>query len=491
MTRALTVARADREPRWRGRRPVPLVAWDAVARLAHQGRLVAAVRAGAGAATRATAGTASGSRSARRSGGSPPRRSWPGGRRRAPTARPWTGSRCARPTCRGRRRRCRAAERRGRPDGGPDAGPVRLPAGMFEWIDTGDPMPPGADTVVVRERLLPQADGSVVIAPGARTPRPPRATGRGRNVRTTGEDFAAGEILVPAGRRLRPGDLAAAAAGGHATVTVARRPVVAIIPTGDEIRPVGTVPRFGDIIDTNSLMLAARCRQLGAVPAGQRGGAGRPGRPGGELPGRGGKPTWYWSSPGQAGAAATTPAPCSPRSAASPSPASRCAPAIPRCSATRSGRRPAATRDTAGPGSRRSSGCPGTRWRRRSSSSCSRCRCSARSPGRPWRGTASCARLDRDWASPADVEDWVLVTLAPATPRRVPARHAGQARRQLDQPARPRRRLVADPGRPGRVHRQAPRSRSSRPRRRLTGSAGRHRKPHGRPADAGRPRGDT
>ncbi len=71
---------------------------------------------------------------------------------------------------------------------------------------------------------------------------------------------------MPAGRRLRPGDLAAAAAGGHATVTVARRPVVAIIPTGDEIRPVGTVPRFGDIIDTNSLMLTARCRQLGAVP---------------------------------------------------------------------------------------------------------------------------------------------------------------------------------------------------------------------------------
>jgi molybdopterin molybdotransferase/putative molybdopterin biosynthesis protein len=49
-------------------------------------------------------------------------------------------------------------------------------------------------------------------------------------------------------------------------VAVARRPVVAIIPTGDEIRPIGTVPRFGDIIDTNSLMLAARCRQLGVEP---------------------------------------------------------------------------------------------------------------------------------------------------------------------------------------------------------------------------------
>jgi putative molybdopterin biosynthesis protein len=147
---------------------------------------------------------------------------------------------------------------------------IRLPAGTFEWIDTGDPMPPGTDTVVVRERLLPQPDGSVIIAPaagdGSGGGRRTGHAAHGRNVRAAGEDFAAGETLVPAGRRLRPGDLAAVAAGGHASVTVARQPAVAIIPTGDEIRPIGTVPRFGDIIDTNSLMLAARCRQLGAVP---------------------------------------------------------------------------------------------------------------------------------------------------------------------------------------------------------------------------------
>jgi putative molybdopterin biosynthesis protein len=151
----------------------------------------------------------------------------------------------------------------------PGDGPVRLPAGTFEWIDTGDPMPSGTDTVVVRERLLPQEDGSMIIVPAAEAAGHGRRSGPGaarRNVRTTGEDFAAGEVLIPAGRRLRPGDLAAVAACGHATVAVARRPVVAIIPTGDEIRPVGTVPRFGDIIDTNSLMLAARCRQADAEP---------------------------------------------------------------------------------------------------------------------------------------------------------------------------------------------------------------------------------
>ena len=136
--------------------------------------------------------------------------------------------------------------------------PVRLPPGAFEWIDTGDPMPDGADTVVLREWLLPQADGSVIIT---------GSTGvvRGKHVRRAGEDFGAGEVLVRAGRRLRPGDLAAAAAGGHASVAVYRRPVVAIIPTGDEIRTVGAALRRGDIIETNSLMLAARCRELGAA----------------------------------------------------------------------------------------------------------------------------------------------------------------------------------------------------------------------------------
>jgi putative molybdopterin biosynthesis protein len=158
------------------------------------------------------------------------------------------------------------------PGGSPDTRDdrmVRLPPGRFEWIDTGDPMPDGADTVVIRERLLPQADGGVLVTSVlAGMPGHERGGKRapGRHVRAAGEDFQAGELLVPGGRRLRPGDLAAVAAGGHTAVLVARRPVVAIIPTGDEIRPVGAVLRRGDIMDTNSLMLAARCRQLGAAP---------------------------------------------------------------------------------------------------------------------------------------------------------------------------------------------------------------------------------
>jgi putative molybdopterin biosynthesis protein len=152
-------------------------------------------------------------------------------------------------------------------DAGPaDGGAVRLAAGAFEWIDTGDPMPDGTDTVVVRERLLPQDDGGVLIAGAAGAGGAAPVALAGQHVRTAGEDFAAGEVLLPAGRPLRPGDLAAAAAAGHATLRVVRRPVVAIIPTGDEIRAVGEPLRRGDITDSNSVMLAARCRQLGALP---------------------------------------------------------------------------------------------------------------------------------------------------------------------------------------------------------------------------------
>ena len=158
---------------------------------------------------------------------------------------------------------------------------VALSAGTFEWVDTGDPMPEDADTVVMREWLLEQEDGGVIIVSGglaagaadasAVTGAGDPATGkiavpRGKNVRRAGEDFAAGAVLVPAGRRLRPGDLAAAAAGGHTSLGVARQPLVAIIPTGDEIRPPGSTARPGEILDTNSLMLAARCRQLSALP---------------------------------------------------------------------------------------------------------------------------------------------------------------------------------------------------------------------------------
>jgi putative molybdopterin biosynthesis protein len=135
-------------------------------------------------------------------------------------------------------------------------GPERLAASAFTWVDTGDPIPAGLDTVVERERVELGADGSALIT----GPVP-----RGLHVRARGEDFPAGQLLFRAGHRLRPVDLAAAAATGHAVLNVACRPVAALIPTGDEVRPAGSAVGPGGVTESNSLLLAARAGQEGAT----------------------------------------------------------------------------------------------------------------------------------------------------------------------------------------------------------------------------------
>ena len=99
----------------------------------------------------------------------------------------------------------------------------------FAEVDTGDAVPEGFDAVVMREQLHWQ-DG---------VPEVRAAVAPWQHVRTIGEDVSATELLLPEGHRLRPVDLAAAAAAGHTTVTVRRAPRVLVIPTGDEVRPLG------------------------------------------------------------------------------------------------------------------------------------------------------------------------------------------------------------------------------------------------------------
>src|SRR6185437_13651934 len=84
-----------------------------------------------------------------------------------------------------------------------------------------------------------------------------------QHVRSIGEDVSAGELLLPAGHRLRAVDLAAAAAAGATHLQVRKKALVLILPTGDEVRPIGTQTGPGEILDTNSLMLAEQAREAG------------------------------------------------------------------------------------------------------------------------------------------------------------------------------------------------------------------------------------
>jgi len=137
--------------------------------------------------------------------------------------------------------------------GASETSPVRLEVGSFEIVDTGDPIPGDFDAVVMREDVH-EVDGGVELQ---------AAAAPFHHVRSIGEDVSAAELLLPAGHRLRPVDVAAAGAAGAIELAVRRRPVVTVIPTGDEIRPIGTELGDGELPDTNSVMLAAQAEAAG------------------------------------------------------------------------------------------------------------------------------------------------------------------------------------------------------------------------------------
>ncbi len=132
--------------------------------------------------------------------------------------------------------------------------PVLIEPEDYEVVDTGDPVPAGYDAVVMREHVHLTPSGQAEL----REAVPPY-----QHVRSIGEDINANELLLPQGHRLRPVDVAAAAAAGALDVAVRRPPRVVIVPTGDEIRPIGAELGPGDILDTNSLMLAAQASEVG------------------------------------------------------------------------------------------------------------------------------------------------------------------------------------------------------------------------------------
>jgi molybdopterin molybdotransferase len=122
-------------------------------------------------------------------------------------------------------------------------------------IFTGAPVPPGADTILIQENARRVDAGTVEVV---------EAAAASRHIRKAGLDFIEGETLLERHRALDAAALSLAASANHATLPVLRRPLVAIIATGDELLPPGSVLGPGQIIASNAYGVAAIARAAGA-----------------------------------------------------------------------------------------------------------------------------------------------------------------------------------------------------------------------------------
>lgn len=141
----------------------------------------------------------------------------------------------------------------------------RIEAGQAARIMTGAPLPQGADAVI------PVEDTDHAYAQDGTAPLPEhvrlfRAVRTGDSVRAAGEDIATGQHVLTAGTMLRPQELGVLAALGYPNVPVVRRPVVAIVSTGDELVQVDEPLAPGKIRDSNSYTIAGLVRSYGGVP---------------------------------------------------------------------------------------------------------------------------------------------------------------------------------------------------------------------------------
>ena len=132
-----------------------------------------------------------------------------------------------------------------------------LKSGEAKQVWTGNPLPKGSDAVLMLENVKPIGDSQIevwtVVTPG-------------ENVSKRGEDIAKGEVAVKAGTRLKPHHLALISALGKSEVKVFEKPKLAILATGNELVKVGEKRREDQIYETNRILLASLCHELGAEP---------------------------------------------------------------------------------------------------------------------------------------------------------------------------------------------------------------------------------
>ena len=154
-------------------------------------------------------------------------------------------------------------------NGAMPSSPIKLQMGPdAEYVDTGDPLPGWANAVIPIENVE-SLDEHGNITKDFRDPaliRIRASVAPWSHVRPLGEDIVATQLVLPSGLALKPVDLGAIAAAGHQVVKVARKPKVAILPTGTELVPIGSRLKVGDILEYNSLVIAAQIKSMGGEP---------------------------------------------------------------------------------------------------------------------------------------------------------------------------------------------------------------------------------
>lgn len=133
---------------------------------------------------------------------------------------------------------------------------VRISPGTCAYIPTGGILPEGADAVVMVE-YSEDVGGTVLIK---------KSAAHGENVLFHDEDFKKGEMVFSSGHRISPQDAGVLAACGYANVPVAKKPIVGIISTGNELVPPDSAIGPGQVRDANAPMLAAYLQEYGCIP---------------------------------------------------------------------------------------------------------------------------------------------------------------------------------------------------------------------------------
>lgn len=143
--------------------------------------------------------------------------------------------------------------------GASEATPIDLELGVdFKVVDTGDPIHPPYDAVIMAEELIDiGVENKVRIISAASS---------WQHIRPIGEDIVAGEMLLSSNHKIRPIDISVLLSAGILEIEVIKRPSVAIFPTGTEIIEPTEEPKEGDIIESNSRMFENMVTLLGGIP---------------------------------------------------------------------------------------------------------------------------------------------------------------------------------------------------------------------------------